>query len=76
MTDRAYFGPGLFRFLKDLRLHNEREWFLANQQRYENDVRGPFLRLITDLAPALKEIGGGFIGLAPVSWRGESLGSG
>ena len=61
MTDRAYFGPGLFRFLKDLRLHNEREWFLANQQRYENDVRGPFLRLITDLAPALKEIGGGFI---------------
>jgi Transposase DDE domain len=27
VTDRAYFGPGLLRFLKDLRLHNEREWF-------------------------------------------------
>jgi uncharacterized protein (DUF2461 family) len=38
VTDRAYFGSGLLRFLKDLRLHNEREWFLANQQRYENDV--------------------------------------
>src|SRR5215469_4583830 len=35
VADRAYFGPGLLRFLKDLRLHNEREWFLTNQQRYE-----------------------------------------
>jgi len=56
VADRAYFGPGLLRFLKDLRLHNEREWFLANQQRYEEDVRGPFLRLIADLAPGVKKI--------------------
>ena len=42
-TTDGYFGPGLFRFLKDLKTHNEREWFRANQQRYENDVRGPFL---------------------------------
>jgi uncharacterized protein (TIGR02453 family) len=55
------FGPGLFRFLKDLKLHNEREWFLANQQRYENDVRAPFLRLIADLAPGLKKISPNFI---------------
>jgi uncharacterized protein (DUF2461 family) len=46
---------GLFRFLRDLKTHNEREWFLANQQRYENDVRGPFLRLIADLAPRSQE---------------------
>ena len=46
MTTNGYFRPGLFRFLKDLKLHNEWEWFLANQQRYEEDVRGPFLRLM------------------------------
>jgi uncharacterized protein (TIGR02453 family) len=61
MTTNSYFGPGLFRFLRDLKTHNERRWFEANKQRYKADVQAPFLRLITDLAPALKEIGGGFI---------------
>src|SRR5262249_35074660 len=32
----------------------------ANKQRYEADVQEPFLRLIADLAPTLKKIGGGF----------------
>ena len=61
MTTNGYFGPGLFRFLRGLKTHNEREWFLANQQRYENDVRGPFLRLIADLAPGLKRMSPNFI---------------
>jgi len=60
-TTNGYFGPGLFRFLMDLKAHNERSWFEANKQRYKDDVQAPFLRLITDLAPALKKIGGGFI---------------
>lgn len=51
MTTNGYFGPGLFRFLRDLKTHNEREWFQANKQRYEADVQAPFLRLIADLAP-------------------------
>src|SRR5262245_4482079 len=61
MTTNGYFGPGLFRFLRDLRPHNKRSWFEASKQRYKADVQAPFLRLVTDLAPALKEIGGGFI---------------
>ena len=61
VTTNGYFGPGLFRFLRDLKTHNERAWFQANKQRYEADVQVPFLRLIADLAPALKKIGGGFI---------------
>ena len=61
MTTNGYFGPSLFRFLRDLKTHNERSWFEANKQRYKADVQAPFLRLIADLAPALKEIGGGFI---------------
>ena len=58
MTTNGYFRPSLFRFLKDLKTHNERAWFQANKQRYEADVQEPFLRLIADLAPTLKEIGG------------------
>jgi uncharacterized protein (DUF2461 family) len=61
MTANGYFGPGLFRFLSDLKTHNERRWFEANKQRYKTEVQAPLLRLITDLAPALKKIGGGFI---------------
>jgi uncharacterized protein (DUF2461 family) len=56
MAKKAHFGPGLFRFLKELKLHNERDWFLANQQRFEDQVRQPFLSLIEDLAPGLKKI--------------------
>jgi uncharacterized protein (DUF2461 family) len=57
MTTNGYFGPGLFRFLRDLKTHNECRCFEANKQRYKTDVQVPFLRLITDLAPALKEMG-------------------
>ena len=38
MTRNGYFGPGLFRFLRDLKTHNERGWFQANKQRYKADV--------------------------------------
>src|SRR5215468_10360212 len=61
VTTNGYFGPGLFRFLRDLKTHNERSWFEANKRRYKAEVQAPFLRLIADLAPALKAIGGGFI---------------
>lgn len=61
MAKRAHFGPGLFRFLKELRLHNQRDWFLANQQRFEEEVRQPFLALIEDLAPGLKKINPYFV---------------
>jgi len=61
MPIRVYFGPGFFKFLNDLKKHNDRDWFLANQQRYEKDVRQPFLALIADLAPSLAKMGNGFI---------------
>jgi uncharacterized protein (DUF2461 family) len=32
MTDRE-FGPELFAFLRDLKDHNDREWFNANKAR-------------------------------------------
>ncbi len=56
-----YFTPDLFGFLKDLRAHNNRDWFLNNKERYERSVRAPFLRLIGDLGPRLKKISPHFI---------------
>src|SRR5262249_37434749 len=56
MATAEYFTPELFRFLSQLRAHNNRDWFEANRQRYEQSVREPFLRFIADIAPRLKKI--------------------
>ncbi len=57
----ASFTSDLFRFLGELRTHNEREWFVANKERYEQSGRDPFLRFIADLAPGLKKISPHFV---------------
>jgi uncharacterized protein (TIGR02453 family) len=61
MVEARYFGPGFFRFLNELKLHNDRDWFQAHQERYENEVREPFLRLIAALAPRLRKINPDFV---------------
>jgi uncharacterized protein (TIGR02453 family) len=50
------FTPALFDFLRELRAHNDREWFQANRSRYERDVRTPALLFIEAIAPELKRI--------------------
>ena len=57
----AYFTPDLFRFLRELRLHNNRDWFQENKERYERSVRDPFLRFVADLGPRLKKISPYFV---------------
>ena len=52
----TYFTEGSFKFLRALARHNERAWFLAHKADYETHVRAPFLRLLTDLQPALAEV--------------------
>lgn len=44
-----YFTDETLDFLEDLAVFNEREWFQANRDRYEDHVRTPMLELITDL---------------------------
>lgn len=39
-------GPGLFSFLKELKAHNDREWFQENKARYETEARNPVLQFI------------------------------
>lgn len=61
MTDQPYFEPSLFRFLGALRANNSREWFQANRDRYESEVRDPMLRFIGDFAPRLRQISPRFV---------------
>jgi len=51
-----YFTPVVFRFLEELRENNNRDWFAANKQRFEKNVRDPILRFIADVGPGLQKI--------------------
>jgi uncharacterized protein (TIGR02453 family) len=51
-----WFTPALFTFLEELRLHNDRDWFERNRERYLRDVRDPMLRFVADAAPVLRKV--------------------
>jgi len=54
--DKAYFNPELFQFFQQIKRNNRRPWFLKNRERYEQAVRQPCLRFVTDFGFRLKEI--------------------
>jgi len=56
MPPSRSFTPALFKFLRDLERNNNRDWFKANKARYEDEVKRPALRFITDFAPYLGKI--------------------
>jgi uncharacterized protein (TIGR02453 family) len=58
---QTYFTADLFKFLRDLKKHNDREWFAANKSRYEELVRDPILRFITDFGEPLGKISRRFV---------------
>lgn len=51
-----YFDAGAFEFLKDLKRNNDRAWFNANKERYEQKVKEPCLEFIADAGPELQKI--------------------
>jgi uncharacterized protein (TIGR02453 family) len=55
-TTQAVFGPELFEFLADLRENNDRKWFAANKNRYEQHLLEPALDFIEAFAPRLEKI--------------------
>lgn len=57
----SYFSPKFFEFLEELSRNNNRDWFLKNKSRYENEVREPMLAFIADFAPRLKKISANFV---------------
>jgi uncharacterized protein (TIGR02453 family) len=56
MAKKAYFSPKLFKFIRELKTNNNRDWFQANKPRYESDVKEPLLAFIGDVGPHLQKI--------------------
>lgn len=52
----TYFSDKTFRFLRALARNNERAWFQAHREDYEQHLKQPFLRLIADLQPDIAVI--------------------
>src|SRR5688500_10843078 len=57
----AHFSPALFRFLRELKENNNREWFEQNRERFETDVREPLVQFVVDFAPHLHKISPHFV---------------
>jgi uncharacterized protein (TIGR02453 family) len=52
----TYFTAKTFRFQRALAKNNNREWFTGHKGDYEEHLKHPFLRLITDLQAPLAKI--------------------
>jgi uncharacterized protein (TIGR02453 family) len=52
----TYFSDKTFKFLRALARNNSREWFNDHRKDYEQHLKEPFQRLITDLGPDLLTI--------------------
>lgn len=63
-TDSRYFTKATFTFLTELSRNNNREWFNDNKPRYEDDVRGPALAFIADIASELQLIAPRFLAVS------------
>ena len=50
------FTADTFRFLSELKAHNERAWFEKNKGSYEGVAKAPMLELISDLVPRLNGV--------------------
>src|SRR5215469_6546610 len=56
MPDTAFFRPELFDFLRQLKRHNDREWFARNKSQYEQAVQEPALLFISSFAEHLQKL--------------------
>ena len=52
----TYFTDKTFKFQRALAKNNTREWFTAHKADYEEHLKQPFLRLISDLQAPLATI--------------------
>ena len=61
MKDGEFFQPELFDFLRQLKRHNNREWFAKNKLRYQTLAVEPAMRFITGFAPHLAKLSPYFV---------------
>ena len=53
----SVFSENTFQCLEEIELNNNRDWFIANKNRLEQEVRGPFASLLETLSNLLSENG-------------------
>ena len=58
---RRFFAPGLFAFIRELADHNDRDWFKAHQDEFEEKVRQPALDFIEEFSEPLLKISAHFV---------------
>ena len=58
---QPHFTPDVFKFLKQLKRNNDREWFSKNKDRYESVIRQPALAFIASFQPHLDKISPAFV---------------
>lgn len=51
-----YITPDLYQFLSDLSANNNRDWFNAHKDRYEQVYKEPLIQFITDFGPLLSQV--------------------
>jgi uncharacterized protein (TIGR02453 family) len=56
VTEFQGFPDGMVPFLMQLAAHNDREWFKANEKRYEANVRQPALAFVRAMREPLKQV--------------------
>ncbi len=61
MPESPIFNPDLFDFLRQLKRHNNREWFARNKARYQQTVVEPAMTFISGFAPHLAKLSPHFI---------------
>lgn len=54
------FHPDLFKFLRQLKENNTRDWFHGNKEWYESSVRHPAQQFISDFGPLLARLSSHF----------------
>jgi len=61
MPNSAFFQFELFTFLRQLKRHNNREWFTQNKPRYQSLVVEPAMQFISAFAPHLAKLSPHFV---------------
>lgn len=61
MPEPSIFQPDLFHFLRQLKRHNNREWFAKNKARYLQGAVEPAMAFISGFAPHLEKLSPHFV---------------
>src|SRR5262249_23499146 len=67
MPEANPLSPPLFEFLAQLSRHNNRDWFEANKETFENDVRDPLLLFVAAFGRELTKISGQYAAIPQVN---------